>query len=77
MRTATRNTQHYPRRASGAVLRRRTLIVALVSGSGVPPIHFTSGLAGKYSISYSRSIKAIMSLISWTAKKRPGQESLP
>lgn len=55
----------------------RTLIFNVVFGTANPPIHFVSGLAGKYSISYRCSMSAIMSLISCTAKKRPGQESLP
>lgn len=71
-----RNTQTRQRPAD-AVFRRRTFIVALVFGSGISPIHLASGLEGKYSISYSCNINAIMSLISCTAKKRPGHESLP
>lgn len=57
--------------------RLLTLIFKVVLGTLNAPIHLTSGFAGRYSISYLWSMNAIMSLISCTAKKRPGQLSLP
>lgn len=54
-----------------------TLIFKVVFGSEKIPIHFSSGLAGRYSTSYFCSMYAIMSLISCTAKNLPGQLNLP